>query len=109
MACFVNAFRTKKPVSSWLWPAAGLVLVAFAAWFVFPVIYDLLAIDSCLDRGGSFNHALSACDFSTNHPSISTLSRQGFRLTAFVIFSLLGLKFLVPYLRDWLSGGKTLR
>lgn len=106
MACFVNASHIKKPVSSWLWPATGLVLVVFAVWFVLPVIRDLLAIDSCLDRGGSFDHVLSACDFSTNHPSISTFNRQGFRLTVFVVFSLLGFKLLIPHLRNWLSGRK---
>jgi hypothetical protein len=106
VACFVAAFRTQRSIPSLLTAAAGLVLVVFAIWFASPVIHDLLEIDSCLDRGGSFDHVHSVCDFSTNHPNISTFSRQGFRLTTFVIFSLVGVKLLVPYLRNGLSRRK---
>jgi hypothetical protein len=106
VACFVVAFRTQRTIPSRLSLATGLVLVVFAIWFVIPVIHDLLAIDSCLDRGGSFDHVRSECDFSTNHPNVSTLSRQGFRLTTFVVCSLVGLKLLVPYLKSFLSRRK---
>ncbi|TDY02620.1 hypothetical protein EDC23_0995 [Thiohalophilus thiocyanatoxydans] len=106
VACFVAAFRTQESTPSRLSSATGLVLFAFSIWFVIPVIYDLLAIDSCLDRGGSFDYVNSVCDFSTNHPNISIFSRHGFRLTTFVIFSLVGLKLLVPYLHNYLSRRK---
>ena len=98
ISCFISVFHTNNFSPSGLSTVTGLLLTVFAAWFFFPVVPEFLAVDSCLDRGGSFDYVLSVCDFSRNHPSITILSRHGFRLTAFVILFLAGLKLIVPAL-----------
>ncbi len=105
-ACFFAAFRTSQKAPSLASATIGLLLIAFALWFGFPIIHDLLALDSCIDRGGSFDHLLSVCDFTQSHPAISTLQRQGFRLTAFLIFSPIGLLLVVAYWRSVLLQSK---
>jgi hypothetical protein len=74
-----------------------------ALWFVFPIFSDLMAIDSCLDKGGSFDHIHSVCDFGQSHPSMSLFGRQGFRIVAAVVLALPA--FLA--LTKWLQGRKT--
>ena len=77
---------------------AGLIAIAF--WFVLPVFVDLLAIDRCLDGGGSFDHVNSVCDSTATHPNMTTFNRQGFRLVAFVVLLLWGIRCVLPLLRQ---------
>lgn len=67
----------------------SLVTLAAAIWFVFPVFSDLMAIDSCLDSGGSFDHLRSVCDLAQSHLSMSLFARQGFRLVMALVLVLL--------------------
>ncbi len=78
----------------------GLVVIGFGIWFVWPVVVDVIAIDKCIDGGGSFDHVLSQCDFSENHSDLSTFKRQGFRVVAFGLLIIYGLALLKPYLRN---------
>ncbi len=64
------------------------VAFAFALWILFPVFRDVVAIDSCLDNGGSFDHVRSACDFEQSHVTLSLFERQGFLLVAALVFAL---------------------
>lgn len=41
-----------------------------------PATAEFLAIDACLDAGGSFNYAQSVCDFRTSHPYSPTILRS---------------------------------
>ncbi|ROZ63875.1 hypothetical protein EEB15_29265 [Ramlibacter sp. WS9] len=60
----------------------GALVVALGLWILLPVLRDMVAIDSCLDKGGSFDHVRSTCDFEQSHVSLSLFERQGFRLVA---------------------------
>jgi hypothetical protein len=53
-----------------------------------PVFRDVIAIDHCLDSGGSFDHVRSVCDFKQPHASMSLFERQGFLLVAALMFAL---------------------
>jgi hypothetical protein len=56
---------------------AGLVAFEAAAF---------LAVDACLDAGGSFNYQLALCDFSRSHPvQGSTGVLAAFGLVALVV------------------------
>lgn len=85
---------------AWLSAIFGVSLFAAACWFVFPVVADLVAIDRCLDSGGSFDHVKSVCDSTATHPDMSTFNRQGFRLVSFVVLSLWGARCVLPFLRS---------
>ncbi len=81
---------------AWLKVVVGICLVVLALWFLSPVIADLLAIDRCLDNGGSFNHVESVCDLTVSHPHMSTFERQGFRLVTFVVLLIWGALLVLP-------------
>jgi len=52
---------------------ALLVLAAFGIPF-FLMAHEFLAVDSCLDQGGSYDYALGACDMAVQHtPQVSWL------------------------------------
>ena len=63
-------------------------LVAFALW---PAVGHLLAVDKCLDRGGSYNYVVGACSFESNSPFMQLHHSHGFLLVAAGLFLLLGL------------------
>jgi hypothetical protein len=46
------------------------------------VVYlrELLAVDTCLDRGGSFDYSAGRCDFNQNHPFVPFHERHGILL-----------------------------
>lgn len=47
--------------------ATALVVTAlFVAW---QPLHESIAIDSCLDSGGSFDYAANACDYEDSHPT----------------------------------------
>lgn len=43
----------------------GVALMLIAAALVWSPISTFLAVDSCLDAGGSFNYASHECDFES--------------------------------------------
>lgn len=52
--------------SRWFLPAGALAAAVLIGNS--PRLRIWLAIDTCLDRGGSFNYVAAACDFQRNHP-----------------------------------------
>jgi hypothetical protein len=61
--------------------SAAIGLLLGCIWFVLPVAREFVAIDSCLDSGGSFNYVRSVCDHSSSHPYMGLGLRSGFRVT----------------------------
>ena len=61
-----------------------LLLSAAAAW---RVAGDYLALDSCLDLGGSFDYVRSVCDVTGTHAVVSLFAWRGFFLTSAVVFA----------------------
>lgn len=60
---------------------AGVMSVAVAVWALWVLAAHELAIDDCLDGGGSFNYVHGVCDASANHPALSLAVTHGFVLT----------------------------
>jgi hypothetical protein len=54
-------------------------IVLFVAGLLLPLaprVAEFVAVDVCLDRGGSYDYQRSSCDFSVSHPFIPWSSRQ---------------------------------
>jgi hypothetical protein len=53
----------------------GLVLIvlggALAVWSAVGYVREVVAVDSCLDAGGSFDYAQSRCDRAETHPFVA--------------------------------------
>lgn len=39
-------------------------------------LYEAVSVDACLDRGGSYDYRLAACDFNDSHPYVPFLERH---------------------------------
>jgi hypothetical protein len=91
VSCFLEA-KIQKPRSTLrlILGHKGIMFAAFALalLILYPVVSDLIAIDGCLDKGGSFDHVKSACDYKQTHSAMSLFERQGFLLVAALIFGL---------------------
>ncbi len=61
-----------------------LMLSAAAAW---RVASDYMALDSCLDIGGSFDYVRSVCDLTESHAVVSFFAWRGFFLTSALVFA----------------------
>jgi hypothetical protein len=64
--------------------ASALTALAFA----YALFHRFMAVDSCLDSGGSFNYVSSVCDTATNHSSIGFLVDNGLGVTGAFVFAL---------------------
>jgi hypothetical protein len=58
----------------------GLALLVLGGALIagpsFEYVREFLAVDSCLDGGGSFDYAQSRCDQANNHPFIAYSDRH---------------------------------
>ena len=50
----------------WIWLIFGALLLGFLIWSV-PKVLNWLAIDDCLDRGGSWHYDVGECSFTENY------------------------------------------
>jgi len=73
-------------------------LIISLAFFLLPLGYlakdagsEFLAVDSCLDSGGSYDYNKNECDKMTNHPYISYYKRNKASMVAGLLLSLGGL------------------
>ena len=62
----------------------SLFLSAAAAW---RVASDYMALDSCLELGGSFDYVRSVCDLAESHAVVSLFAWRGFFLTSALVFA----------------------
>jgi hypothetical protein len=67
-------------MKSWIITLVGVGLMLSAATLVWSPLVTLLAVDSCLDAGGSFNYASHVCDFERSHPYVSQSHSMRFGL-----------------------------
>jgi len=64
---------------------ASALILLFTGWVY---LSELIEVDSCLDRGGSFNYGEMKCDFENNHEYIPFHQRHaGLLLLALIGFS----------------------
>jgi hypothetical protein len=54
---------------------------------------EFLAIDTCLDRGGSFDYDRMQCDYEQNHPYVSFSARHPVLAPTFLPLAGLGASF----------------
>jgi hypothetical protein len=72
-------------------PWVHFAIALAAAW---SVLRHLLAVDACLDRGGSYNYLISSCSLVETSTFMPLHQSHGFPMTAAVVFALLGLRSL---------------
>jgi hypothetical protein len=83
-----------RPAGRWLLLAllacAPLVLVWTGYW---------LAVDSCLDAGGSYDYRTAACDSLQSHPYVPFVTRYSvlLQLTAVTALALLAIAILTRW------------
>jgi len=75
------------------WIAIAVLAVALA--FAWPFAVEFVAVDRCLDAGGSFDYKSGQCDFKTNHPSIGLWERHGVFLMIAVALGAVGCGLLL--------------
>lgn len=88
--CFA-AIRHKRAGRSAYLAVARVVLLgvclfisAGAAW---RVASDYMALESCLDLGGSFDYVRSVCSLAEPHAVVSLFAWRGFFLTSALVFA----------------------
>jgi hypothetical protein len=82
---FASAFLIAKALRLRFGPLthklAGILCSAMAVWSLSAVVKHELAVDRCLDQGGSFNYVHGVCDGSASHAALSLAVTHGFLLT----------------------------
>lgn len=58
----------------------GVALMLSAAALIWSPVATSLAVDSCVDAGGSYNYAAQVCDFERAHPYVSKNHSKRFSL-----------------------------
>ena len=88
--CFASSRHKRSSRAPYL-AAARVVLLgvclflsAAAAW---RVASDYMALDACLDLGGSFDYVRSVCDLTDSHAVVSLFAWRGFFLTSALVFA----------------------
>jgi hypothetical protein len=74
--------RATLPRSTYFW----LAVAAFATW---PLIKQFVAIDACLDAGGSYDSIQGQCSMNTSHPYVPTYRTHGLFMGIAAISSIL--------------------
>lgn len=88
--CFVASRHKRSSPGAYLVVARAVLLgvcwflSAAAAW---RVVSDYMVLDSCLDRGGSFDYVRSICDLTESHAVVSLFAWRGFFLTSALVFA----------------------
>lgn len=63
----------------------AILWASIAAWATWPVLVHILAVDRCLDDGGSFDYVLGQCDLNHSQEVFSIWKTHGFLIVvAFV-------------------------
>ncbi|WP_124453451.1 hypothetical protein [Paucibacter sp. KBW04] len=76
------------------------VLLATALLLAWPHAQQFLAVDACLDSGGSYNYTAGACDHQASHPHAATAGGWSLWLAAVLVL----FAALAPYLiRLWIG------
>jgi len=94
LACLLALPSGALPERSIISLAAPWVLFGLAAVAAWLVASHLLAVDQCLDRGGSFNYLSATCSNGSSLPFLPIYRTHGFPLVAAGVFFLLGLRSL---------------
>ena len=80
LAVLTRPWRFISRLPSVLLAAAASFFAVVGLVLAQPMVGEFLAVDSCLDSGGSFDYVKSVCDHIGNHPFVAIGWRSGFRL-----------------------------
>jgi hypothetical protein len=69
---------------------AGIAALLVAAIMVVVPLRAYLKVDSCLDGGGSYDHASGNCDFDKTHPNSSPKVSAEVYLGVGIVLALIG-------------------
>jgi hypothetical protein len=92
------ARATKFEVPRLLRVVLCTVALLLASYFVYGVVERELRIDSCLDRGGTFNYAKDDCSNEDTFAGLAFFDYQGARVTFVVVlfvFAFSGIRSLI--------------
>lgn len=81
VAVMSRPWRLVHRLSNYWLLAAAVSLLFGCLWLALPMADEFVAINSCLDSGGSFDYVRSVCDHSRSHPYMGLGWRSGFRIT----------------------------
>lgn len=65
-----------------LWLVIAVIFALVAGFAVMPFVEEFLAVDECLDAGGSFNYLRGSCDFAMSHPFLPYSQRYSANILA---------------------------
>ncbi|MFB9888043.1 hypothetical protein [Balneatrix alpica] len=68
-----------------------LLLIAPMLWLMGSFWQEFMAVDACLDAGGSFDYQQLVCDHQANHPFIPFGARHSGLVNGSMLLMLLGL------------------
>ena len=81
----------------------GTAAAILAAALVWPLASEFMAVDACLDSGGSYDYVLSTCDLQRDHPHLQLFERQGFRVVGSLALMAFAALLVAP---SWLGAGR---
>jgi hypothetical protein len=76
----------RSSIAKRLVPWAHFAIATVAAWSIFS---HILAVDACLDRGGSYNYLVSSCSLVETSSFMPLYQSHGFPIVASVVFAFL--------------------
>jgi hypothetical protein len=84
-AALTSRMSTWRRVIPWL--QAGLAL-----YFAWQVLRHLVAVDACLDHGGSFDYLAGVCNMQESMPYVPLHRTHGFPIVATLVLGLLAVR-----------------
>jgi hypothetical protein len=74
---------------------AGAILILVAGYLAWQPVSLFLAVDGCMDQGGSFDYVTQTCDFETSHPYVSHDESDRNYFLAAIVVGVFGLASMV--------------
>ncbi len=85
--CFASSRRQRSGRATHVRAVLLAVCLLFSAAAAWRVAGDYLALDSCLDLGGSFDYVRSVCNSAGSHAVVSLFAWRGFFITSAFVFA----------------------
>ena len=96
LVCFWFAKRHIGVSSRARLAVAGIAVVSAVA-LLWPLATEFMAVDACIDGGGSFDYTRSICDREQNHSYVPLYERQGFRIAGSLTLVIFGVILAAPW------------
>jgi hypothetical protein len=90
-------------MKNWIITLVGVGLMLSVVTLVWAPLATFLAVDSCLDAGGSFNYASRVCDFEQSHLYVSESYTVRLGLASVLALSGVAMTIVARYRRRGVS------